>query len=95
MARKVATNSWRTVRFFLDDAGVSEVMFDGLGTSNALRCTCLAFLEVGGCQHTLWALKSGAAAEVRKLFRDSSSSDVPSQGDWRTAVLGRFQVTVL
>jgi hypothetical protein len=43
--------SWRTVQFFLDDEGVSEVEVDQENNSK-VRCDCLQFNRAARCKHS-------------------------------------------
>lgn len=42
--------SWRTVQFFLDDEGVSEVEVDQENGAK-VRCDCLQFSRAARCKH--------------------------------------------
>lgn len=86
-------DSWRTVRFFLEEDGVFEVMFDTLGKSSALRCTCGGFQSSGGCRHTAWTVKN-LSTDIRG-FLDNFPKEIVNQGAWRKNVLDKYRVEVI
>ena len=91
--RKINYDSWRTVRFFLEEDGVFEVMFDTLGKSSALRCTCEVFLSGGGCRHTAWPVKN-LSTDIRS-FLDTFPKEIVKQEEWRMDVLDKYRVEVI
>ena len=42
---------WRTIQFFLDEEGISEVEIDHENRKK-VRCTCNLFQKRGGCPHS-------------------------------------------
>ncbi len=91
---KVNYDPWRTVRFFLEEDGVFEVMFDTLGKSSALRCTCEVFRAGGGCRHTSWAVKN-LSTDIREWFLDDFPKEIVNQEAWRKNVLDKYRVEVV
>lgn len=84
-------DTWRTVRFFLDEDGVFEVMFDHTGQTTALRCNCPSFSERGGCRHIGWITKHHMP-EVWDHIRQGIRTE---QRDWRRQVLTTKRVEVV
>lgn len=91
--KKAQFDSWRTVRFFLEEDGVFEVMFDTLGKFSALRCSCPAFAESGGCRHTAWVNKN--LSDEIEDFLDSYPREITDKETWRRAVLTNHRVEVI
>jgi hypothetical protein len=88
------TDTWRTVRFFLDDDGVYEVLFDHTGTTRALRCDCEAFLSKGGCPHVAWAMKNDFTSDGRIRYKPGMAS-LDDPRNWRAEVLSNLKVEVV